>query len=100
MDPLRLPSRLCLFRLRLWVCDDVRVGTDWQYRVVAVLAGVSFHASPADAANRKRLREESVMRGEDDGIAQHRGAHYVLLPQIRPGITALSLFAFLSGWGE
>src|SRR5262245_17792571 len=94
MDPIRLPPRLCLFRLRLWLCDDVRVGADRQYRVAAVLAGVPFHAPPADAANRKRLSWEGAplnwhpsadavageldMFGEDDGMAQHRRAHRAL----------------------
>ena len=54
-----------------------------------------------------------VMKGFFDGIPWHvemaalvDGAnrfttwYRILLPQIRPGITALSLFAFLSGWGE
>lgn len=54
-----------------------------------------------------------MMKGFFDGIPWHiemaalvDGAnrwttwYRILLPQIRPGITALSLFAFLSGWGE
>lgn len=54
-----------------------------------------------------------VMKGFFDGVPWHvemaalvDGAnrlttwYRILLPQIRPGITALSLFAFLSGWGE
>ena len=35
-----------------------------------------------------------------DGANRFTTWYRILLPQIRPGITALSLFAFLSGWGE
>ncbi|MBM3227009.1 MAG: carbohydrate ABC transporter permease, partial [Candidatus Tectomicrobia bacterium] len=35
-----------------------------------------------------------------DGAGRLTTWYRILLPQIRPGITALSLFAFLSGWGE
>ncbi|MGE3541678.1 MAG: carbohydrate ABC transporter permease [Candidatus Tectimicrobiota bacterium] len=35
-----------------------------------------------------------------DGATRWRTWYRILLPQIRPGITALSLFTFLSGWGE
>lgn len=35
-----------------------------------------------------------------DGARRWTTWYRILLPQIRPGITALSLFAFLSGWGE
>ncbi len=35
-----------------------------------------------------------------DGATRITTWYRILLPQIRPGITALSLFAFLSGWGE
>lgn len=35
-----------------------------------------------------------------DGATRLTTWYRILLPQIRPGITALCLFAFLSGWGE
>lgn len=35
-----------------------------------------------------------------DGASRITTWYRILVPQVRPGITALSLFAFLSGWGE
>jgi inositol-phosphate transport system permease protein len=35
-----------------------------------------------------------------DGASRLTAWYRILVPQVRPGITALSLFAFLSGWGE
>ena len=35
-----------------------------------------------------------------DGASRVTTWYRILVPQVRPGITALSLFAFLSGWGE
>lgn len=43
---------------------------------------------------------ESEMAAMTDGASRFRVWWQILLPQVRPGLFALSIFAFLSGWGS
>jgi inositol-phosphate transport system permease protein len=43
---------------------------------------------------------EIEMAGVVDGASRFRVWRSLVLPQVRPGIMALALFSFLSGWGE
>ncbi|MGG7577024.1 carbohydrate ABC transporter permease (plasmid) [Rhizobium sp. YTUHZ045] len=43
---------------------------------------------------------EIEMAGVVDGASRFRVWHSLVLPQVKPGIMALGLFSFLSGWGE
>lgn len=43
---------------------------------------------------------EIEMAGVVDGASRFRVWRSLVLPQVRPGIMALGLFSFLSGWGE
>jgi inositol-phosphate transport system permease protein len=43
---------------------------------------------------------EIEMAGVVDGASRFRVWRSLVLPQVKPGIMALGLFSFLSGWGE
>jgi inositol-phosphate transport system permease protein len=43
---------------------------------------------------------EIEMAGLQDGASRFTVWHKLVLPQVQPGLTALGIFAFLSGWSE
>ena len=43
---------------------------------------------------------ESEMAGLQDGASRFQVWRKLILPQIRPGIAALSIFSFIAGWSE
>ena len=43
---------------------------------------------------------EIEMAGLQDGASRFTVWYRLVLPQVRPGIIALGVFSFLSGWGE